>query len=242
MGIGTYGDDFAAQLFEPAEVVRGGEKAAAAVHAAGVQLQPLAFFREGAKNLVDQLPVIVKGNRTGAGVAHGFSDVGQVRQHVIVRVHLHTGQGLLKAPPLRLKYGFPLPEGAHIHIQPVHKMDGTKNKIKVTAAQILTELFKVIPGHAEFHAPPDFQPRHRQRIILGAILIGVKGHIAHGSKGVIVNMIRKADFGQPRLRRGKCHGQSGVLSVKGHPGMHMIVKHFISPRIGGMPWAEPPAN
>ena len=42
MSIGSDGDDLSAQFLEPPEVIRGGQKTAAAVHAAGVQLHALA--------------------------------------------------------------------------------------------------------------------------------------------------------------------------------------------------------
>ena len=159
-------------------------------------------------------------------MGHGFADVGQVCQHIIVRVHLHAGQRFLQTPPLGLKHGFPLPEGGHIHVQPIHKVDRAEDKIKIPAAYVLAELFKVIPGHAEFHTSPDLQPWNLQRIIFGVIRSGIEGHIAHGTEGVIVDMIRKADFLQPSVRRCPGHGKACVVPVKGYPGMHMVVVHF----------------
>ena len=226
MGIGADSDNLAAQLLEPAEIVCGGKVSAAAVQAAGVQLQSLAFFRQSAQNLINQLPVLVVGNGTGAGIRHGFSDIGQVCQHVVVGVYLYTGQGFLQTPAFRLKHGLTLPEGRHVHIQPVHEMNGAEDEVEVPTPEISAELLLIVPGQAEFHTPPDFQSRHLKRVIFRTVLVGIKGHVAHGSKGIIVDVIRKADLLEPRVQRGLCHGKPGVVPVKGHPGVHMVVVHF----------------
>ena len=42
---------------------------------------------------------------------------------------------------------------------------------------------------------------------------------------------------------GQNHGLAGVVAVEGNPGMHMVVKHNLSPpKIGGTPWAAPPVH
>ena len=65
VGIGAYGDDFSAQFLKPAEDIGGGQEAAAAVHAAGVQLQTFAADGQLTQDLVDEIFVLLIGNRTG---------------------------------------------------------------------------------------------------------------------------------------------------------------------------------
>ena len=57
VGIGTDGDDFAAQFLKPAEDIRCGQIAAAAVNAAGVQLQTFSPLCQLAQDFVDDLPM-----------------------------------------------------------------------------------------------------------------------------------------------------------------------------------------
>ena len=76
VGIRAHRDDFAAQFLEPAEVVRSRQEAAAAVKTAGVQLQAFALGGNDSQNLVNELPVFCKGNRTGRRMGGGFADVG----------------------------------------------------------------------------------------------------------------------------------------------------------------------
>ena len=73
VGVGAYGDDLAAQLLEPADNIRGGQESAAAVHTAGIHLHTLPLSGQFPQDLVDQLPVLLIGNRPGCRMAMGLA-------------------------------------------------------------------------------------------------------------------------------------------------------------------------
>ena len=75
VGIGTHGDDLTAQFPETAENIPVRQVCAAAVHAAGIQFQTLAFGHQNPKNLVNDVPVIGIADRSGGGMGMGFGDV-----------------------------------------------------------------------------------------------------------------------------------------------------------------------
>ena len=226
VGIRANGDDLATQFPKAAEIVFCREKASAAVKTAGIQFQSLSFFRQRAQNLVHQFPVFIKGDRPRAGVTHGFADIGQVGQHIVVGVYLNSGQGLLEAPPLGFKHSLALPERGHIHIQSIHKMYGAQDKVKLPTFHVPAELVEVVTGHSKFHTPPNCESRYLQRIVLRAVFGGIESHIAHGSERIIVNVVGKADFFQSGVHCGLRHGDACVMSIKGYPGMHVVIEHF----------------
>ena len=122
-------------------------------------------------------------------------------------------------------------------------MDGAQYEIKMPPLKILLELRHIVPDQAELHAPADHQPRHLQMIILGIVFFRIEGQIRHGAQRVIVQMVGKADFLQARRLCRQCHVLSPVMTVEGHPAVHMKVKHFLSPpRTGGTPSAVPPLS
>ena len=194
MGVGADGDDLAAQLPEAPENVGGGKKIAAAVNAAGIHFQPLALFGQNPENFVDDLPVGNIGQGRVCGVTGGLADVGQVRQYVEILMNLNTGQGFLQIPLLHLMNGLPTPERLKIHVKPVHKMNGAEDKIKGTTCKIFPELRLIVPGKAEFHAPPDGQAGKRQMVVFCVVVLRAEGQIAHLAGGVVVQMVGEANF------------------------------------------------
>ena len=236
MGIGADGDDFAAQLPEAPEVIRRGQKAAAAVYTAGVHFQSFSLGSQNSQDFVNDFPVLLIWHRAGSGVSGGLADVSQMGQNVKVLMNLDTGQGFFQIPPLCLPDGFAFPESGKINIQIVHKVDGTQHKIKGPPLQILRKLILILFGQAKLHTPADFQARNFQIVILFVILCGIEGHGGDFSQRVIVHMVGKTDFLQSRGSGSQGHFFSGVVPVKGYPRVHMKVKHSLSPpRIGGTP-------
>ena len=63
MGVRSDCDDLATQFLEAAEDIGSGKITAAAVHAAGVHFQSLAFFGNDPQDFVNDLPVVSKRNR-----------------------------------------------------------------------------------------------------------------------------------------------------------------------------------
>ena len=108
-------------------------------------------------------------------------------------------------------------------------MDGAQHEVKGTALQILFELGHIVGGHAEFHAPADFQTGQLQIVVFCIVSRLIKGQDAHLSQGIVVQMVSEADFLQSRSQCGFGHGFACFVGIKGDPGVHMVVKHVPFP-------------
>ena len=167
--------------------------------------------------------------------------IGHVRQHVIVVMHLHTGKHFLKIPSLGFKHRFPLPIFPEINIQIIHKMDGTQHKIITPPGAIPLHLLRVIRVQAILHPSADFQRLTGKAIIFPAVVFFGKNHGLLCRTAHIIHMVGEADLPQARLFRCLHQRRTGVVAIEGNPGMYMVVKHNLSPpKIGGTPWAAPP--
>ena len=155
-------------------------------------------------------------------------------QHVKILMGLYHGKRLLQKAQLSLGRDLILPVFLIVYIHPVHKMDTAQDKIIVPLAQPLQKQRLVALRQAELHAPADLQPGHLQRIIFPVVALYVKNHGLHRCLGHKIHMICEADFLQPPLPGSCGQFQTCIVAVKGHDGVHMIVKHSLSPpRKGG---------
>lgn len=225
VGIGAYGDDLASQFPKSQNHVPGGKKFAAAIHAAGVDFQALAFGCQNPENLVDDLPVFPEGDGAAAGVAPGLAEIGQMGQDIKLVVASHAVQGHFQIPALCLKDRLILPVIGIIYIQIVGKMHRTQDKIKGPALKIPEELGLIIGGHTELHPFADAQPGNLQSIIFPVVNIRIKGHNPHLFQGIVVQMVGKANLFHAGGFGGPGHGKAGIVAVKGYPAVHMKIKH-----------------
>ena len=97
VSIGADGDDLTAQFLEPPEIIRGGQEAAAAVHAAGVHLQALSLGYQYPENFIHDLPMGFIGNGPGGGMAGSFGDVGQMGQYIKIIMDLAVEKKVSRA-------------------------------------------------------------------------------------------------------------------------------------------------
>ena len=100
------------------------------------------------------------------------------------------------------------------------------------------ELLAVVRGQSVLHPFADLKTGDLQMVIGKIILFRVKDHVHLGG---VVHVVGEADLPQTGILCRQRHLQRRVVSVKGNGGMHMVVKHLVSPlEIGGTPWAERP--
>ena len=77
------------------------------------------------------------------GMGACLTDKIQMCQHIKLIMDLHAGKGLLQIPALCLFDGLVLPVGRKVHIQPIHKVNGTQNEIKGPPLQVLLKLTRL---------------------------------------------------------------------------------------------------
>ena len=243
MGVGADGYDFAAQLPESAEIIRRGQEAAAAVHAAGVQLQPLPLGGKDAEDLVDDLPVVVKGERGFHRASGALVQIGHVGQHIKILMNPDAFQHGLKITPLGLKNRLSLPVFREVDVNVVHKMDGTQDKVVVPLLQFLPHPLCVVVVQTVLHTPADGQPGHLQGVVFRAVRSRIKQHGLFPFLPEKIPVVGEADFLQPRLHCGLGQLEAGVVAVEGDSGVHMKVKHDrFPPKTDGMRWAALPGS
>ena len=232
MGIGTDGDDLAAQLPEPPQVGQSRKEVPDFVHAAGVDLHPLALPHEDAQNFVDQFPVILRRNDPGGGIAGGFGNEGHVTENIEAAAAAHAVQHGFKVTPLDLP-GVPAPPKLwKVGVDPVHTVDGAKDKVVWKGSDFRVHFLRKFTAQAQLHTVADGNTRNGQIFIGGAVLLPGKGNGAVHHSGAVVAVIGEADFPQSGVLCGKNHGKGIGVCVIGDPGVHMKVKHIFTPRAG----------
>ena len=66
-------------------------------------------------------------------------------------------------------------------------------------------------------------------VILRIVGSSIESHAAHFAQRIVIDMIGETDFLQTFGQSGLGHGFTGFVGIKGHPGVHMVIKHFLYP-------------